>query len=175
MIESSARDAVEFGPVGKSLFAVSKSLALVGGIVLLAIIGLSIVSIVGRKIASAPVLGDVEIMQMSAAPAIACFFAYCHLIRGDVRVDFVSDQLGQVWRMRLNALGSLCLGVVAALIAWRTAVGAEGLHEVGETSALLSWPIWVSQALVVPGFALQAVSGFYMFARYLSAAKERTA
>ncbi|MGE7472567.1 TRAP transporter small permease [Bosea sp. NPDC003192] len=140
-------------------------MAITGGLVMVGIVGMSLISLLGRKLWASPILGDVEIVQMLAAPALACFFAFCHLSNGDVRVGIIADQLGPAWSRRLDALGSLLLGLVAALIAWRTAAGAVALHESGETSALLSWPIWLSQALVVPGFALQAAAGLYLAAR----------
>jgi hypothetical protein len=34
--------------------------------------------------------------------------------------------------------------------------------EVGETSAILGWPVWIAQALMVPGFLLLAAAGFYL-------------
>ena len=34
-------------------------------------------------------------------------------------------------------------------------------------SAVLGWPVWVAQALMVPGFALLAAAGFYMCAQRL--------
>jgi TRAP-type C4-dicarboxylate transport system permease small subunit len=166
------RNAIEFGTFGRRLFSLSKVFAIVGGLAMVAIVALAIVSIVGRKLAATPVTGDVEIMQFIAAPAIACFFAYCHLIDGDVRVDFVSDHLPPGFQRALKIAGSALLGLVAVLLAWRTAVGAVSLFEAGETSALLSWRIWISQALVVPGFALQAVAGLYMAFYYVTAAKK---
>jgi len=33
---------------------------------------------------------------------------------------------------------------------------------VGETSAVLGWPVWLAQALMVPGFVLLALAGFYL-------------
>jgi TRAP-type C4-dicarboxylate transport system permease small subunit len=155
-------------PVGWILLVTAKAFALLGGAALTAIVGISLVSIVGRKIASSPVTGDVEILQFCAAPAIACFFAYCHLRDGDVRVDIISDRLSEKWRRALAALGSMLLGLVAALIAWRTGAGAISLFEAGETTALLSLPVWFSQTLVVPGFVLQAIAGFYMAYRHIS-------
>ena len=162
-------DVAEFDVFGRALLRVSAFLAIIGGIVTVGIVAISLISLIGRKIAASPITGDVEMVQMLSAPAVACFFAYCHLTRGDVRVDIVADKLGPVWGMRLEALGSLLLGLVAALIAWRTAAGAVALEEVGETSALLAWPIWISQALVVPGFVLQAIAGLYMAARLVAA------
>ncbi|MGX9393999.1 TRAP transporter small permease (plasmid) [Nitrobacteraceae bacterium UC4446_H13] len=168
-MEVHGQNSLELGSFGRSLFRASRALAIIGGVVMVAIVLISLASLLGRKISAAPITGDVEIVQMLSAPALACFFAYCHLTRGDVRVDMIADRLGSRWAMRLEALGSVLLGLVAAILAWRTAVGAIALREVGETSALLSWPIWVSQALVVPGFVLQALAGFYMALRVMTA------
>jgi TRAP-type mannitol/chloroaromatic compound transport system permease small subunit len=56
------------------------------------------------------------------------------------------------------------------VITWRTAASAWSLEEVGETSAILGFPVWIAQALMIPGFALLAVAGFFMAARLLRAA-----
>jgi len=167
-MEIPGQNSLEFDSFGRFLFRASIALAIIGGVVMVAIVLVSLVSLLGRKISASPITGDVEIVQMLSAPALACFFAYCHLTRGDVRVDMIADRLGSRWATYLEALGSFLLGLVAAILAWRTAVGALALREVGETSALLSWPIWISEALVVPGFALQALAGFYMAFRAMT-------
>lgn len=153
---------VGFGPAGRALLRVSKVLAIAGGLVFVALVAMEIASIVGRKLFSAPVPGDVEILQMCAAFASAAFFAYCHLARGDVKVDFFTHNLAPGRIALLDALGSLLVGLFGALIAWRTAAGALSLKEAGETSAVLGWPVWLAQALMVPGFALLALAGFYL-------------
>jgi TRAP-type mannitol/chloroaromatic compound transport system permease small subunit len=70
----------------------------------------------------------------------------------------------------LDALGSFLVGTFGALIAWRTAAGALAVKEVGETSAVLGFPVWIAQALMVPSFVLLAVAGFYLCAYELRAA-----
>ncbi|WP_441251896.1 TRAP transporter small permease [Tardiphaga sp. 71_E8_N1_1] len=162
------KEAVVFGPVGNVLLGICKVVACIGGLVMVGITCLSIVSIVGRKLAATPIQGDVEILQMIAAPAIACFFAYCHMIGGDVKVDFIAERFSKQIQDILDGLGSFLLALVAALLAWRTGAGAVALHESGETSALLAWPMWISQALLVPGFALQAIVGLYMSFRHIT-------
>lgn len=157
-----ASGAPGFGPGGRALRAVCKWTAVAGGLVFLALVVMSIVSIVGRKVASAPVPGDVELLQLCAAVAASTFFAWCHLINGDVKVDFFTHNLPARVVHRLDALGSMLLGLFGALIAWRTAAGALSLKEVGETTAILGLPVWVGQMLMVPGFALLALAGFYM-------------
>ena len=129
-----------FGPGGRALLAWSKNLAIAGGLVFVGLVVMSIVSIVGRKLFSWVVPGDVELLQMCAAFAASSFFAYCHMINGDVKVDFFTHNLAPRNVARLDAFGSLLMGLFGAVIAWRTAVGALAIKEVGETSAILRHP-----------------------------------
>ena len=162
-----AVDGTTFGPGGRLLLAWSKYLAIAGGLVFVGLVAMSIVSIVGRKVFSWVVPGDVELLQMCAAFAAASFFAYCHMINGDVKVDFFTQSRSPRTIARLDAFGSLLVGLFGALIAWRTAAGALSIKEVGETSAILGWPVWIAQALMVPGFLLLAAAGFYMCVMHL--------
>jgi TRAP-type mannitol/chloroaromatic compound transport system permease small subunit len=158
-----ARD--EFGRFGRVLLAVARWFALAGGGVFTLIVIMSVVSIVGRKLANAPVPGDVELLQMCAAFASAAFFAYCHLTNGNVKVDFFTSWISPGKRALLDTAGSLLVGLFGALIAWRTWAGAASLKEAGETSAVLGLPVWLAQALMVPSFVLLALAGFYMCQR----------
>ena len=162
-----------FGPGGRALLAAAKQLAIGGGLVFVALVAMSLTSIVGRKLFSWPVPGDVEMLQMCAAFASASFFAWCHLVDGDVKVDFFTHNLSPRAVAAMDAAGSLLVGLFGALIAWRTAAGAIALREVGETSAVLGWPVWVAQALMVPGFALLAAAGFYMCVQRLRIASRK--
>ncbi len=151
-----------FGPFGRWLFRTSKLLALLGVLVLVGLVVMSMVSILGRKLASAPVLGDVEILQMAAAFASASFFAYCHLNGGDMKVDFFTARLSDSTLHQLDALGSLLVGLFGGIITWRSGAGVISLYQSGETSMVLGWPVWVAQALMLPGFLLLGLAGFYM-------------
>lgn len=159
-----------FGPGGRWLLHVSKYLAIAGGLVFVGLVLMSIVSITGRKLFAAPLPGDFEVLQMCAAFASSTFFAYCHLINGDVKVDFFTHNLAARKVAWMDAVGSLLVGLFGALLAWRTAAGAWGVMEAGETSTILAWPVWVAQGLMVPGFLLLAAAGFYRAALHLRAA-----
>jgi TRAP-type C4-dicarboxylate transport system permease small subunit len=159
---------------GRALMRVARAMAIAGGTVFVGLVVMSIVSIVGRKLFAWPVPGDVELLQMCAAFASSSFFAYCHLIGGDVKVDFFTHNARPAVVNRLDAFGSLLVGLFGALIAWRTAAGAIALKEVGETSAVLAVPVWIAQMLMVPGFAVLAAAGFYMCAHRLAAASSRS-
>jgi TRAP-type C4-dicarboxylate transport system permease small subunit len=162
-----------FGRGGMALLSVCKVAAVAGALVFTGLVVMSVVSITGRKLWSAPVPGDVELLQMCSAFAAASFFAYCHLNRGDVKVDFFTDRLP--WRAvhSLDAIGSLLVGLFGALIAWRTGAGAAMLHGAGETSMILGLPLWIGEALMVPGFVLLALAGFYMWVWHVRRAVRR--
>ncbi len=166
-IDAPAGVATRFGPGGRGLLATSKFLAIVGGLVFVALVVMSIISIGGRKLFLLPVPGDVEILQMCAAFASSTFFAYCHLVNGDVKVDFFTHNMARSRVATMDAIGSLLIGLFGALIAWRTGAGALGSLVTGETSTILGWPLWIPQALMVPGFILLALAGFYMCGLHL--------
>ena len=161
-----------FGPAGRALLVASKVAAVAGGLVFIALVIMSIVSITGRKLFSAPVPGDVEMLQVCSAFAASAFFAYCHLNGGDVKVDFFTAKASPRAVHTLDAIGSLLVGLFGALIAWRAFAGAWTVKEAGETTMILGWPLWVGQMLMVPGFILLACAGFYMAAWHL---RERSA
>ncbi len=152
----------ERGPYGRILFAMATWFAYAGGAVFIGLVVMSVVSIVGRKLFNAPVPGDVEVLQMSAAFASATFFAYCHLMHGDVKVDFFTANMSSKRRVLLDSAGSLLIALLGALLAWRTGIGALSLKEAGESSAILEVPVWIAQAMMVPSFVLMALAGFYM-------------
>jgi TRAP-type C4-dicarboxylate transport system permease small subunit len=151
-----------FGPGGRFLLAVARLMAIIGGLVFVGLVVMSVISIVGRKTVGFVVPGDVEVLQMLAACASASFFPYCHLIHGDVKVDFFTHNLSQKTLWLMDAVGSLLIGLVGALIAWRAWAGAMMVMDNGETSMILQWPVWIPQALMVPGFAMLAIAGGYM-------------
>jgi TRAP-type mannitol/chloroaromatic compound transport system permease small subunit len=151
-----------FGPGGDKLLKVSRVLALGGGLIFVGLVAMSLVSVVGRKLFSFVVPGDVEVLQMLAAVASASFFPYCHLIQGDIKVDFFTHNMNPIIINALDTLGSLMVALFGVIVAWRTWAGAMSLKEVGETSAILAWPVWIAQAMMVPSFVLLAIAGFYM-------------
>ncbi|MBD5801968.1 Tripartite ATP-independent periplasmic transporter, DctQ component [Azoarcus sp. Aa7] len=158
-------EALPHGPWGRRLYAASRVSALMGGTIFMLLIGMSLVSIVGRKLFALPVPGDFEVLQMGAAVASATFFSYCQMVDGHVRVDFFTHWLPQRGRSFLDGLAALLMGAVALLIAWRTGVAAVSSYESGEASLMLGWPGWISIALIVPAFVLFAATSLYTAGR----------
>lgn len=149
------------GPGGRLLYQLSFGFALIGGLLFIGLVAMSIVSIVGRKLIAAPIPGDIEILQMGTAVASAALLPYCEMMAGHLRVDFFTARVSPRTRRLLDAFSHFLLAIVAALIAWRTGVGANALRLVGETSMMLSWPVWPAWAALVPSFVLFSAAGLY--------------
>ena len=165
------------GPLGQGLYTLCKAFAIGGGLLFVLLVLMSLVSIVGRKLASMPIPGDIEIMQMGTAVASAAMLAYCEMMRHHLRVDFFTAKLSPKNKNKLDALSHLLLALFSVLIAWRTSVAAISLHEAGEKSMMLMLPVWPAVALLVPSFVLLAAAGFYNMSHHwkLSAQNEVTA
>lgn len=156
---------------GRRIHWLTQAFAVIGGLGFVGLVLMSLVSIVGRKIASAPIPGDIEIMQMGGAVAAAAMLPFCEMERHHLRVDFFTTGLSEPARHRLDALSHLLLALVAALVAWRTAAGALSLKEAGESSMMLMWPVWTVVAALVPSFVLLSIAGLYNAGIYAAAAR----
>ncbi|MFO1283171.1 MAG: TRAP transporter small permease [Burkholderiales bacterium] len=155
------------GPTGRKVLRIAESFAYIGGAIFVAIAVLSVASIVGRAIWSAPIQGDYELVQLGGAVFVSLTLPLCQMRRGNIIVDFFTVRARPATRARLDAAGALVLGLVMALLAWRIAVGTLDIREAGETTAILGWPIWSAYAAMFPGVALCAVAGFVTAIEYL--------
>jgi TRAP-type C4-dicarboxylate transport system permease small subunit len=141
--------------------------ALLGAGVALATAVMVVVSITGRAAANAPVQGDVEITQLAIALAISLGLPWCQLHRGNIIVDFFTQKLPERGQRRLDGIGALMVAAMCALLAWRTAVGAFAVHEAGETTMIVSLPMWWAYASLAPGLALAALIALMQAVRQL--------
>ena len=101
-----ARD--QEGLVRRALLRLTHGFALAGGGIILALVGMSVVSIVGRKLFSAPIRGDMELVEVGAAVAIAAFLPLCELRGTHIRVDALTHWLPAGVRRALGASSRRC-------------------------------------------------------------------
>ena len=147
--------------VGRTLVTLARGLSWIGGGVLIAMMVLSVVSVVGRKFFDAPVQGDFELVQLGCAICVACFLPWCQIEKGHVIVDFFTLHATPRTKAWLDALGALLLAACSTLIAWRLALGTLSVWTTQETTMILGAPVWIGYAPLVPAFALLAATGFY--------------
>ena len=78
---------------GRALLAISRALAVIGGLLACVVAVMVTVSVTGRYLFSAPIPGDYDIVGIISGCAIFCFLPYCQMIRGNVVVDFFTNGL----------------------------------------------------------------------------------
>lgn len=152
---------VEHDPVEHGLIAAGKAMAVSGGLLFIALILMSLVSIIGRKLGFGSVNGDIELMQAGSAVAAVSFLPYCTLLGEHIRVDFFTENMRDSLKRPIDGVTEIILAVVAVILTWRTALAAISSHEAQEVTALVSLPVWIPTALLVPGLALTVVCALY--------------
>ncbi|MCX7140345.1 MAG: TRAP transporter small permease [Proteobacteria bacterium] len=159
MTESQESRAQDF--VGKWLGRLCRWMAVLGGVVLVAITLMSVASIAGRSLLGRPVPGDFELVQIGTAICVAAFLPWCQMQGGNIIVDFFTAHASERAQALLDVFGALLLAAVMLTVAWRTGVGALTVKASGETSMIMGFPSWIGYAFMVPGFALTALAGLY--------------
>ena len=131
--------------------------ALVGGAVLLLVAAVTVVSVGGRWLLSAPVLGDVELVQLGTAAALALFLPYCQLHGSHLIVDIFTARTATSAQRRLDRMAQGLAALVLGLLAARAGAGVLDLRAAGETSMVLGMPLWLAYAVMVPSLALASL------------------
>lgn len=158
------------GPFGSKLYAVSRSLAIFGGLVLCAMAILTTVSVTGRSLASvssmfAPILGDFELIAVGTGVAVLAFLPYCQIRRDNVIVDFFLAAAPTRFKASLDALGSVIYGVIMVMFAWRTSIGGFDIYKAGESTYMLGIPRWWTFPFAVFCLILMVIVCGYTFSR----------
>lgn len=149
------------GPMGRALHVLCDVSAMLGGVVLIAMAIMTVVSVIGRTFFDAPILGDVELVQLGLAVCVAAFLPATQFRSANIIVDFFTTGASVRTQRWMDGLGCLLYAVMTGLIAWRLWAGAALSRENQEASMLMNLPIWLSYALMVPGLVLCALVGLY--------------
>lgn len=161
-------------PIEHRLDQGAQALAVLGGIVFVTLIMMSLVSIVGRKLGLVTVTGDIELMQAGTAFAVSCFMPYCTLLDEHLRVEFFTENLSAARRSAMDGVGGLLLAVVLGLLTWRTGLQVIDMTDSGEVTPLLSLPMWILVAAVVPPLALTVLCALFRAAADLGLLARRS-
>jgi TRAP-type C4-dicarboxylate transport system permease small subunit len=131
--------------------------AITGSAVALLVGAMTAVSVVGRAWFKSPIQGDVEITQLGIALSISLCIPWCQMRGANIIVDFFTQKLRPQRIRILDAIGSLLLALMCALLAWRTGVGALAVRSAHETTMIMGLPMWWAYASLAPGLALAAL------------------
>jgi len=170
---------------------IARVMALLGGLVLSALVVLVCVSVAGRGgntfghwdwlegvapgFAAAiigsgigPVNGDFELVESGIAFAIFAFLPLCQLHSGHATVDVFTAHLPKRLNMALIAFWEVMLAAVIVLITWRLFAGLQSKFGNGETTYILQFPVWWAYAAsFVAALVASVVAVYCAVARWL--------
>lgn len=141
-------------PLPGWLAALCRGFAGIGGLVLLAMMLMTVISVTRRTLLGAPIPGDFELVEIGSAIAIFCFLPWCQSTGGNVLVDFFTQRAAPRTNHLLEAVGDLLYLLIAALLMWRMVHGGMEMREYGEQSMVLRIPVWWSFLIIIPAMAL---------------------
>jgi len=136
------------------VFALGRIWAMLGGVVLLAVMLMTVASVTMRLVLGFPVLGDYELVEMGTAIAAFAFLPYCQQVRGNVVVDVFTQNAPERARSALAALGTFALLVIALLLLWRMALGGYDFWRYNEQTTNLGIPRWWAFLPILVSLAL---------------------
>lgn len=145
----------------------TRVVALAGGLLLIGVMGMTVVSVIGRYLFNAPVPGDYEITELAIGIAVFAFFPYCHLTNANIVVELFTGRMPPRVREALDAVHNVTFAIVAGLIAWRLFVGALHKLDDGETTVFLGIPVHWAYFSALLGAGLLTVVCFLLLFRHL--------
>ena len=157
------------------LESLAKASAILAGLLMTVITLMTCVSLIGRNTTGATLAGDFELTGVAAGAAIALFMPWCQLRRGNIIVDFFTAKASERTNAALDRLGALLLGLVFALLAWRTTLGGLNAYSSQSGTMMLGFPEWVVYAAMVPPFILTTLIALYQAATGAEYTDERHA
>jgi TRAP-type C4-dicarboxylate transport system permease small subunit len=135
--------------------------AILAGVLLTVITLMTCLSVLGRNTTGSTLVGDFELTGVAAGAAIALFLPWCQFRRGNIIVDFFTSGASPRTNAGLDRLGAGLLGLVMALLAWRTVLGGLSAWSTQSTTMMLGFPEWIVYTLMVPPLVLTACIGLW--------------
>ncbi|GHG83605.1 hypothetical protein GCM10010961_09130 [Pseudodonghicola xiamenensis] len=137
-------------------------MAVAGGLVLSALIVMTCLSIIGRRLGIGPITGDFELVEAGVAFAIFAFLPLCQITAGHASVDVLTNLFPARVNRFLRMVTEAIFAAVLVLIAWKLFDGMLAKKQHNETSFLLQFPLWWAYAASLLGAVVAAVVGIYM-------------
>ena len=164
---SRADDAAPDRPLDR----LTRPLAIAGGFLMLAAATMVTTSVIMRWIMFQSVPGDIELIQIATALSVFTFLPLCQAHRGNIMVDTFTTWMPERAQRILDSIWDVVYAFVAAIIAWRLAVGAFDTVRSHTVSMMLGLPTgWAIAACSVMA-ALLALVALATAARLLRGAQ----
>jgi TRAP-type C4-dicarboxylate transport system permease small subunit len=132
---------------GEGLERVTGAIAVLGGLVALAVALLATVSVLMRWLANAPIDGDFEYVKMATAVAVFAYLPFTQARRANIMVDTFTAWLPQRAQNLLDAFWDLAYAALMGYVGYCLVHGSFDAFKSGETTMQRQLAVWPSIAL----------------------------
>lgn len=169
----------------RMVLALARGMAVLGGLVLTALIAITCLSVLGglankvlhsglveaslpdmaRRLLDlgvGPLFGDTEMVEVGVAFVIFCFLPLCQITGSHASVDIFTSRLPNGFNRAVQVIVDVVFAAVLILIAWRLFEGLLDKHQYNETTYDLQFPFWWSYAASLAAACVAAVVGVYV-------------
>lgn len=116
--------------------------ALLGGLILVALVLMATFSSVAGYLIARPFPGDFEVMEMGMAVAAFMFLPYCQVSFAHVSADVFTANASAATVRLLSRLASALALVFTTILMWRMYAGLLDYQTYVEVTAILEIPLW---------------------------------
>jgi len=142
----------------RPLAAVIRGWALIGGVILVALMLMTAMSAVSNLAFNQPFIGDYELTQHFVAIAIFNFLPYCQLTGANVTVDIFTEGMSERAKSAMVAFSSLFAIIFALIMLRQMSLGLVSYIQYPETTATLHIPLWTAFPPALLSLALLLVA-----------------
>lgn len=145
--------------------ALARWLAILGGLVLVIITLITVISITGRAFLWAglrPIPGDFELVEVGVGFAVFSFLPWCQLNRAHATVDVFTSAFSPKVNKAIDLLTEILMTVVIFVIAWRLWYGLMDKIRFRETTFILQFPVWWGFAAAMFAVSIAVIVSVYM-------------
>lgn len=153
--------------ISHAIEKLARWLAILGGLALVAMIAMTVVSIVGRSLIGlglGPVPGDFELVEVGTGFAVFAFLPWCQLKRGHATVDVFTAKFSRRANRLIDLATDLLLTLTIIVVAWRLWLGMMDKIRYNETTFILQFPVWWGFAAAMVAAAGGVIVSVYMLA-----------
>ncbi|SMF77865.1 TRAP-type C4-dicarboxylate transport system, small permease component [Tistlia consotensis] len=133
---------------------VAEAWALVGGLLLVAVVLVNAVSLAGNILLSQPVPGDFEIVEVGVAVAIFAFLPYCQLTDANVTADIFTAGANRFWQSVFVLVASAIALGFSVILLWRMWFGLLDFRTYEEVTTIYQFPLWIAYLPILASLAL---------------------
>ncbi len=142
----------------KAIHSIISGWAIAGGLLLLAVVCVNVVSVAGSALFGKPFPGDFELTEVGVCVAAFCFLPYCQLTGSNVSADIFTSRASARWIAVFTFFGSLTALLFSCLLLWRMYYGMLDQKTYDYTTAILQFPHWLAFLPILISLGLLVVA-----------------